>query len=128
MKTWNELCVTDLETAIDFFCKIFNYNIIHKVNNFAELHNGNNILMLNDDWKSHAHFSEQSELPLGARIEFCIEVEDLYEVYNLCVMNNVRILQEIEQQLWGKNDFRILGLENIYMRITSKLLRKNQYE
>ena len=119
-----ELYVQDLQLNIRFFTEIFNFKLIRDEGDFAELHYGNSILLLNSyagDVEGHFFFGKIDQQSNGIGVELGIFVDDIYSIYEkIQQFSNIKSLTELKKQDWGMTDFRIITIDNYYLRITTR--------
>jgi lactoylglutathione lyase len=63
--------------------------------------------------------------PMGGRVEFVFEVDDVEECYRRIVASDYPVHEELTDQMWGKTDFRIMDPDGAYLRITSPQRSEN---
>lgn len=119
-----ELYVQDIQLNIQFFTQVFDFKLIRDEGNFAELRYGNALLLLNGyagDVEGHFFFGKINTKTNGIGVELGVMVKDIYKVYEkVKKFGNIKSLSDVKKQDWGMTDFRIVTVDNYYLRITAK--------
>lgn len=121
---FTELCVKEIDKNIDFFTTILGFSLLKKEANFAELNYGDSRMLLNvkeNYLEGHHFFNRIDQANNGYGIEIGIQVSNLGDVYEKGKGHPaIRSMTEIKEQNWDSKDFRIVTVDNYYLRITQK--------
>lgn len=119
-----ELYVKNIAFNITFFTTIFGFTVVRDEGNFAELHLGSSIVLLNasaSDVKGHVFHKKINPETNGIGVEIGIFVDDIDSVYKKAKeFKEFKSISELKRQDWGMTDFRILTKDNYYIRVTTK--------
>jgi catechol 2,3-dioxygenase-like lactoylglutathione lyase family enzyme len=119
-----ELYVQDVQHNIRFFTEALNFKLIRDEGDFAELHLGTSILLLNGyagDVEGHYFFNKIDSQSNGIGVEIGIVVKDIYSVHKkIKAFGSFKSITEIKKQDWGMTDFRLVTMDNYYLRITMR--------
>lgn len=121
MKLFIELFVDDVETSLKFYRDVIGMKLVRSSPGYNELHLGEaQISICPFDGLNKGHYLR--EVPtdrLGNRVEFCLEVDNLEEMYERVKKHGTAIKEPLEKRSWGRTDFRILDPNGAYLRITT---------
>ena len=121
-KIFVELCVRDIQKNIDFFTEALGFFCERQEDDFATLRHEDASLHLNTEsnYKEGHHFFEkidQQNNGIGVEIGICVDgLDTVYEKVRSHSM--ARSVTQIETRSWGARDFRLITVDNYYLRIT----------
>ena len=128
MKAFWEIYVADLRAAERFYTEIVGLQVTRRMVDFLVLQTGSAKIHICSETFAPEHLKDaESTQQLGAKVEFCFEVEDIVEAYAKVQAAGYPISEPIKEQDWGKTDFRVLDPDGAYIRITSPRIRANKY-
>ncbi len=119
-----ELYVENITLNIKFFTSIFDCIVVRDEDDFSELCLGNSIVLLNSyagDVEGHTFHGKINQKTNGIGVEIGIFVDDIDLVYAKAKkFKDIKSISELKLQDWGMTDFRILTIDNYYIRVTSR--------
>jgi len=121
VKVFIELYVRDITYNITLFSEVLGFSVIRDEGNFAELHSGNSMLLLNDGSDlelGHPFRGRLDPINNGIGTEIGFDVSDVSAVYKKASQFNGLKMTEIKLQSWGLKDFRVVTPDNYYLRVT----------
>ncbi|NJO32312.1 MAG: hypothetical protein HC869_03475 [Rhodospirillales bacterium] len=129
MKQFWEIYAADVEKSAQFYTEAVGLEVTRQHVDFVVVQCG----------AVKLHICSIADLPLplqngsqngslGSRTEFCFEVDDIQEAYSRAQSSRFEILESLQEQLWGKTDFRMIDPDGAYIRITTPRLGENVYE
>lgn len=119
---FTEMFVADTTTAVDYYCKLFDLSVHHQDGSFTELRGQGlrlNICGLDELPRYLASRSSEANRQVGSRVELCFVVSDIHEVFRRAVAIEAVVAEPITERSWGRTDFRLVGPEGAYLRITT---------
>lgn len=111
-----EIFPQDLRKCIDFYTKIFNFELVK--------HEGSYIYLRRDNiFIGAIEFPEQNDLrdirrPMKG-VEIVLEVDDLAAERDRIVSKGCALEDDIKLQPWGLKDFRLSDPDGYYLRVTT---------
>jgi catechol 2,3-dioxygenase-like lactoylglutathione lyase family enzyme len=121
MKLFIELHVDEVEKSLKFYRDAIGMNVVRSSPGYTELHLGEAKISLcpfSNLNKGH-YLQEVPNDRFGNRVEFCLEVENLEELYERVKEHGIAIKESLGVRPWGRTDFRIIDPNGVYLRITS---------
>lgn len=122
-----ELYVRSIPKYISFFVDCLKFKVVRDEGSFAELRNGDSTLLLNayaGDVSGHFFHNKISQENNGIGVEIGIIVDDIYKSFAICKKHEiVREVSDVSVQSWGMTDFRLVTIDNYYLRITSPMVK-----
>ena len=119
---FTEMFVADTATAVDYYRTLFDLSVHHQDGSFTELHGHGlrfNICGLDELPEHLASRSAEANRQVGSRVELCFVVSDIQEVFRRAVAMEAVVAEPIMERSWGRTDFRLVGPEGAYLRITT---------
>lgn len=121
MKLFIELFVDDVESSIKFYRDVIGMKVIRSSPDYNELHLGEaQISICPFEGLRNGHYLREAPNDrFGNRVEFCLRVDDVEEMFERVKKHGVLIKEPLQKRTWGATDFRIVDPNGLYLRITS---------
>jgi len=121
MRLFIEFFVDDVERSIRFYRDVIGMEQVRSSPEYNEFHLGEAEISICpfDDLRDGHYLREVPNDRLGNRVEFCLQVSNLEEVYERVKQLGVAIRDPLQKRPWGATDFRIIDPNGAYLRITS---------
>jgi lactoylglutathione lyase len=121
MRLFVELFVQDIDRARKFYRDVIGMKVVRNSPGYVELRSGEaqiNLCLADGLAKTH-YLRDATDTHVGSRVEFCLEVSNLQEVFQRAIDSGEMIKSPIERKPWGRTDFRMLDPDGAYLRITT---------
>ncbi len=119
-----ELFVDNMDSSIDFYCRVLGFHVDRREPDYASLRSGNVVLRLGpisklpeeDGYFTRARLANDR----GAGVEIVLEVDDVLEFHERFGASGHPVLHALQARPWALTDFRINDPDGYYLRITSR--------
>jgi predicted enzyme related to lactoylglutathione lyase len=121
MRLFVELFVEDTDKSRNFYRDLIGMSVVRNSPDYIELSSGQAQISIcpKAGLRKGHYLAETPEQRLGCRVEFCLEVQNLKEIYDRAIQAGAIIHEPIEKRPWGRTDFRIIDPDGAYLRITT---------
>lgn len=113
-----EFFVPDVEAAVRFYAEKLGFERLRVDTGFAIVTLGEAVVMLAHQ-ALYGRWLEDT--PLGLAVDIRFMVPDVDAMYQRCLKNNVEIVHEITDQVYGLRDFIARDLNGFRLRFASPL-------
>lgn len=120
MRFFVELFVTDLARSRQFYVEALGFQVTRDEPAYVALKQGEVHVNLGPfAGLREGHHLKVEGMPLGSRVEFCLEVDDLQAAYQRALNAGAKIETPIKERPWGRTDFRLVDPDGAYWRVTT---------